>query len=1387
MPIRYYFYSLLILSFLAFATSASAQQVILDEDFEDGDFTQNPEWVGDVDHWTIVDVDGNNQLRLDGTTESNNVSWLSTESIANYGSWEFYVFLDGFVTSANNRAHVFIMSDQPNVTSGDVNGYAVRIGESGGDKRFRIVRYTNGSGTVILSGETQIEQNVEYQIRVERDDEGFFRLFVSEGYGSTPVQEGDAVQDNTHASSAYVGIRTDYTATRFDRFFFDDIIVTKNPLFLANVNIVNNQTFDVVFSEAVNPASVQPSAFSIDQGIGQPADASITQDNIVQITYNDPVPGGTYDLTVSGIEDLTGIPMETETFTFSVVDPVERGDVLINEFWYDLPDGMAQYVELFNASDKLFNLNEWRIQDNTSTIRNLTTSDYILEPGDFVVLTGNQAALEERFGDRPYLELPNFPSLNRVAADRIMIFTDDDTLVDSLRYEGPVWGGEQVALERISTVAPSHLQENWGESLDPLGGTPGLPNTLEPDDTPPSLLSLGYIDELSLQLRFDLAVNPPTAENAGNYSLSDGIVIDSAELTGDAEVTLGLSQAMISNTEYTLDVENVESLFGFAMEPESISVTFFDVVPVDSGDVFINEFMYDTAPGYSRYIELYNTSEKALSLAGWTTNNDTGNRNIITNDNIILAPESFVILAPDNTLLDIFPDIDLINMGSRFQALKVGGDNIVLRDSDGMLLDSLTYTPQWGGDDVALERISVNVSAYFQENWGDSPNPLLGTPGAPNEVEADPTPPELETANAPQANQINLIFSKSLAPDLAGNPQNYSIDQGLSVGSVTQEQRVIRLHLTSEMTPETTYSVTISNLTDLFGVPLEQTTVDVTFLEFGDAGFADVVINEFIYRPVTGETPRFIELYNQSDNSIDLQSWQLGRSITTISLSGPGNTIPLAPGEYLVITDNPGLLDIPASARVLQLSSMLAISQNGDSIFLRDDNGTLVDSLAYATSWGGSTAGTSLERLDPRAAGNDRTNWRTNREGNSAGAQNLNFTPNDTEPEAFFAKETDDGRIELRFNEFVSITGEESFSMNGMALTVDEFNPFTGNRVLLSTNQSISSTGSEDQVIEAANLSDVPGNVAPLTSVPLAMPVQQGDVVINEIMYQPISGRYNDFPDQSEYVEFYNRRDYAINLEGFRIHDEPDRDGEVSSIIPFSSESAYIPARGYAVIHADTERFFEDSRVSRFFEIEDGRFFFRADRTTLSLPNAGRGVYLAMQDGSVIDSVFYSPDWHNPNLVDERGISLERINPGGPSNDASNWGSSVVTKGGTPGFDNSLFAAPTETPESEGIVLEPNPFSPDGDGVDDNLFINYKLNEADYMLRVRIFDRYGRHVKTLADGKPAGLEGTLTWDGRRDSGQENRIGIYIIYFEAYNSVAGSRKTFRETVVLARRL
>ncbi len=57
----------------------------------------------------------------------------------------------------------------------------------------------------------------------------------------------------------------------------------------------------------------------------------------------------------------------------------------------------------------------------------------------------------------------------------------------------------------------------------------------------------------------------------------------------------------------------------------------------------------------------------------------------------------------------------------------------------------------------------------------------------------------------------------------------------------------------------------------------------------------------------------------------------------------------------------------------------------------------------------------------------------------------------------------------------------------------------------------------------------------------------------------------------------------------------------------------------------------------------------------------------------------------------------------------------------------------------------------------------------------------------LASSQPNGFSGSVIFDGRDDSGEALRIGIYIIFLEAINEGAGVVENMKTVVVVARKL
>ncbi|MFA0752006.1 MAG: hypothetical protein SLRJCFUN_002409, partial [Candidatus Fervidibacter sp.] len=91
------------------------------------------------------------------------------------------------------------------------------------------------------------------------------------------------------------------------------------------------------------------------------------------------------------------------------------------------------------------------------------------------------------------------------------------------------------------------------------------------------------------------------------------------------------------------------------------------------------------------------------------------------------------------------------------------------------------------------------------------------------------------------------------------------------------------------------------------------------------------------------------------------------------------------------------------------------------------------------------------------------------------------------------------------------------------------------------------------------------------------------------------------------------------------------------------------------------------------------------------------------------------------------------------------------------------LTAPVEVTE---LKVSPEPFSPNGDGLDDTLTISFRLN-GDANLTVKVVDSEGNTVKTLANEQPFNAgEHTLTWDGTTDSGEPAADGTYSIQITA---------------------
>ena len=257
-----------------------------------------------------------------------------------------------------------------------------------------------------------------------------------------------------------------------------------------------------------------------------------------------------------------------------------------------------------------------------------------------------------------------------------------------------------------------------------------------------------------------------------------------------------------------------------------------------------------------------------------------------------------------------------------------------------------------------------------------------------------------------------------------------------------------------------------------------------------------------------------------------------------------------------------------------------------------------------------------------------------------------------------------------------------------------------------------------------------------------------GDVVINEILSNPYSGG-------EDWIEVYNTSSKYIDLYQWQFANyENDTISNNQSI----QQHYILKPTSYAVIGEDS------SFVLDYYLNNEPEVFIQSD-----LPSYGNdsSTVILLQGNDPIDMVSYNESWHLSVIDNLDGVSLERIDPNGNSNDHFNWHSAAQDIGfGTPGLKNSQYIAALYSGD---FTFTNSIFSPDNDGFEDVLQVNYQLQEEGLLGHVEIYDDKGRPIKALFQNMLLGSSGTFTWDGIKNDGQKGSIGTYVMVFEAFST------------------
>lgn len=277
---------------------------------------------------------------------------------------------------------------------------------------------------------------------------------------------------------------------------------------------------------------------------------------------------------------------------------------------------------------------------------------------------------------------------------------------------------------------------------------------------------------------------------------------------------------------------------------------------------------------------------------------------------------------------------------------------------------------------------------------------------------------------------------------------------------------------------------------------------------------------------------------------------------------------------------------------------------------------------------------------------------------------------------------------------------------------------------------------------------------------------ESSDIVLNEILFNPVA-------DGSDYVEIINVSDKLLSLKNLYMASR-DKHSELTQIYPLAEVDLPFEPNKYLVLTKDTNGVFP------WFDIQCFECFYQMEKFP-SFNNDEDVVVLLNENMEIIDEFYYNEDMHSPFLFDVEGVSLERISVDAATNADGNWASASSLAGyGTPGYENSQTNVKNiMRPE---ITFEPEAFSPNNDGFNDEYKIKFKMNKQGFIASAKIFDASGSFIMNLAKNETLSTKGEIQWNGEDETGQKLPLGVYVVVLEMFHP-DGEKYSYKDGIVL----
>lgn len=734
------------------------------ENFEDGDFTSNPEWLSSNQSGEGGDfIISSGELQSAGPSASSTL-WMATSALENTGgksvTWEFYIRYD-FAPSASNNIRIFLTSNNANLS--EAEGYYLQLGKSGSNDGIDLFKSTS-STAVITDPNPTITANIDVSIKVEFDGVDTWTL-SSKPTGNTEYFTIGTGSDNELGLDPYFGFRVKHSSTRKDAFYFDNISIALQdnlPPSLIDISGASPNELQLTFSEKLQLREALNTINYEVENVGEPI--SVQQGEkpeVLILTFNQTFESGAnYNLSIKNIPDLAGnvLLTETKTFFFFLKISGQFKDVVFNELMIDFDPAndlpRSEFIEIFNRSEKVFELAGWSFSDVATS--SVLPNKFLLPNEHLILCPAASIDQFEKFGET--IGLSPWPTLNN-SMDNLILKDELGVVIDSLNYDDNWYGSSFKSeggwtLELIDSENICGEEDNWSVSESLAGGTPGATNSIKsqnPDLRGPELVEVLALAPDSLVIFF----NEKLDESSVTFSLiqiNQGINISSQKLSPSLrQLNLKTIEEFSPDIEYQVTVKNISDCSGNLINAQKSTSTFRLIEPLEKGDLLISEVLFNPRIEGVEFVEFYNHTSKVIDISeGYLASVDLkGNDSLklqnfqrISEEIRLVKPSEFVVFTIDKDILKSeYPQgkEETFMQVKSLPSLPNQKGSIALVLADSTIIDRMNYDEDLHFElitdvkGVSLERIALGESALNTDNWKSATETAgFATPGKVN-------------------------------------------------------------------------------------------------------------------------------------------------------------------------------------------------------------------------------------------------------------------------------------------------------------------------------------------------------------------------------------------------------------------------------------------------------------------------------------------------------------------------------------------------------------------------------------------------------------------------------------------------------------------------------